>query len=242
MTTPFPANLADLQTLISDHLNDPTNTRYTLTEINQHLDIAQDHWNREVRICRMSDMVTVVAGQYNYPISLLTATPLEFIRVTHKGIDLTKRSKDYFDMFTSYDWRTASGTPTDYYIDLVQSAPYIGLRLCPSSNDAGPYLVVEYLGRHTPMVNSTDTPFTVNGVQNTLIMPFLNGLAMEVASDILKHDPTPETVQKAKTFSDEANKTLSQVVSIYQRLEEDEPWHMRSTRMPSNSTNCGVLY
>ena len=242
MTNPQPKNMGELEDLIADHLNDPEHTRYTIAEIDRHLDIAQDHWNREVRICRMADTLTTVASQYQYPISSLSTTPLEFIRVTHKGIDLIKRSKDYFDTFTSYDWTTMQGTPKDYFIDLVQSGPYIGLRPVPQGNDAGANLLVEYLGRHSPMVNPTDTPFTVNGVQNTLILTFLAGLASEVSSDILSHDPTPETAIKRKTFADEANKTLSQVVSIYQRLEEDEPWHMRGGRLPSNSANTGILY
>jgi hypothetical protein len=174
--------------------------------------------------------------------TLLSTTPLEFIRVTHKGIDLTKRSKDYFDTYTGYDWTTMTGTPRDYFIDLLQSAPYIGVRPCPTSNDAGANLLVEYLGRHSPMVNSSDIPFTVNGSINTLIKPFLAGLASEVSADILEHDPTPETIQKAKTFKADASAMLSQVVSFYQRLEEDEPWHMRGGRMPSNSANTGIMY
>jgi hypothetical protein len=101
----------------------------------------------------------------------------------------------------------------------------------PQDNDAGSNLSVEYLARHTPMVNPTDTPFTLGTTQNTLIGPYLDGIAMEVAGSILQHDPTQETLIKSKNFLNEAKEYMSQVVSIYQRLEEDEPWHMRGGRV-----------
>ena len=230
MVTPYPANLADLQALASDHLNDPGNTRYTLATINSHFDIAQDRWNRMAHICRNTVILTSVTNQGNYAITGLTGTPLEILRVTHKGVELTKRSKSYFDRYSADDWTTHQGTPTDFVIDINSNPVNIVLFPVPQGNDAGANLSVEYVLRHDPMVNSSDTPFTAQGVANLLMLPFAAGLAIEVAADILEHDPTPETVKKAAYFRKDANDVLSDVISFYDRLETDEPLRMAGGR------------
>jgi len=230
MVTPFPANLADLQILAANHLNDPANTRYTLSEINNHFDIAMDRWNRIAHICRNTVTLTTVANQGPYAITGLVGTPLEIRRVTHKGIELTKRAKSYFDLYSASDWTTTPGTPTDFVIDINSNPVNVILYPIPQGNDAGANLSVEYVLRHDPMVNPTDTPFTVQGVVNLLMLPFAAGLAIEVAADILEHDPTPETVKKAEYFRKDANDILSDVISYYDRLETDEPMRMAGGR------------
>jgi hypothetical protein len=74
------------------------------------------------------------------------------------------------------------------------------------------------------MVNPTDQAFTVNGMFiNTAVLPFVAGLALDVAASLLEPDPTPETAAKAKTFRAQANAYLSMIVQMYQGLEEDAP-------------------
>lgn len=231
MTTPFPANLGDLQTMMGNLLNDPSNTRYSTTEINQYLDLAQDRWNREARICRFATTLTVVAGTNTYLLSTLTgSTPLEIKRVCHKGIPLIKRSKDYFDMYSDIDWTTTTGTPTQYIVDLSTGTPQIILYPVPQANDAGQYLLVEYTLRHDPMANSSDTPFTAASTVNTLALPYAGGLAYEAAAGILEGDPTPETVKKVNSYRTMANQILSQIVQWYDRLDSDEPWRFAGGR------------
>lgn len=226
----FPANLADLQALAADHMNDLDHTRYKLDEINEHLDIAQDRWNREAHICRVRDTLTTVTDQYQYSFSLLSATPLEFWRVTHKNIDLIKRSREYFDRYSGVDWTQDKGTPKEFGVDLGVMPAFLFLHPTPTGNDAGANLIAEYTARHDKMVNPTDTPFTVNGVQNTLIIPYIAGLAIEAAADILQHDPTPETVKKVASFKQESEAILSQVIQWYSRLDADEPLRMAGGR------------
>lgn len=230
MTTPFPANLADLQTLASNYLNDPANARYALALLNNHFDIAQDRWNRAAHICRSTMTLSTVAGADTILLSGLAGTPLEILRVTHKGVDLAKRSKAYFDRYSGSDWTTSQGTPTDFVIDINANPVVIIVYPTPQGNDAGANLGVEYVLRHDPMVNPTDTPFTTQGVVNTLILPFAAGLAVEVAADILAQDPTAETVKKAESFREQANDILSDVVAFYDRLETDEPMRMAGGR------------
>lgn len=243
MTAPFPQTLSDLQTYVSNQINDPTNTRYSIALINQQLDIAQNLWNMEALICRATVIFTSVAGQQVYPISNLTGTIIKPLRVTFKGIALVQRSKYYFDLFSARDWTTDQGTPRDYYLDINQTPPVIGLHPTPQGNDAGLNVGFEYLLAHQQMVNPTDTPFTSPVGQNTLITPFLYGLGLECAAAILEPDPTAETVKKASIFRAQANAVRSAVVQLYQELEQDEPmrmqggrsWNVGSAGMPNPS-------
>lgn len=226
----YPSTLADLQGLISNLVNDPANTRYSLTEINQFLDTVQDRWNYEANICKTAQTLTTVGGTSAYALSTLTGNALKIFRVAHKGIALTQRSKAYFDQYTAYDWTGDTGTPKDFCVDMTLTSPSIILRPNPTTNDAGANLLVEYLVRHTQMVNPTDTPFNINGTANTLIQPYVYGIGLEVAAEILEPDPTKETVMKATTFRKQAERVLSNVIQIYTDFDAELPFRMRGGR------------
>lgn len=247
----FPTTLSDLQSYVSGLINDPTNMRYPLALINSQLDLAQFRWNLEAKICRYSDSILPVANQYRYFFTdFFTLRPIQILRVTLKGIPLNIRSKEYFDRYSSIDWTTTTGTPTDTMIDLNSLPAVVGpmgsliLYPTPMSNDAQfytnavgitnkPPLVVEYLCPHYQMTQPTDTPFASaggTGWTNQLMIPFLAGLGLDVAASILEPDPTPETVSKAKIFRAQANTYLSLVVQMYQGLEEDVPGRMNGGR------------
>lgn len=226
----FPLTLSDLQTYISGKINDPSNARYSTTLINEELDIVQDRWNLEALICRFAVTLATTGGVSTCALSGLTGTPMKFLRVAHKGIPLTKRSKEYFDRYSAIDWTTSTGTPRDYYIDLTQSSPVIGLRPQPQIADAGTNLLVEYLIRHTSMVNPTDQPFSIAGNLNTLISPYIYGIGLEAAANILEPDPTKETVAKVQAFKAQANRVLSLVQQIYADFDLDEPYRFSGGR------------
>src|SRR5579871_4277907 len=115
----FPTTLSDLQTYIGNLVNDPGNTRYTLTIINNYLDLAQHRWNNEAKICRLTDYVAATANVYRYQLSSsLTLQPIMILRVTWKGVPIIPRSKDYFDKYSTIDWTTTIGTPQEFAIDL----------------------------------------------------------------------------------------------------------------------------
>jgi len=227
----FPVTLSDLQAYISNLINDPTNTRYSLTLINNQLDIAQDRWNLEAQICRTSQTLTVVANQASYGLTTLTGTFLKMLRVAHKGIQLTKRSKMTLDMYSAIDWTTTLATPTSYLLDMTVNPPVLFLYPQPQANDAGAFLLVEYLVRHTSMVNPGDTLFMIGGTTNTLIAPYSFGIGLDVAASLLEPDPTPETVAKAKLFRSQANSVLSIVTQIYADFDLDEPYRMTGGRV-----------
>lgn len=249
----FPVTLSDFQTYISGLINDPSNTRYGLTLINQQLDLAQHKWNLDAKICRWTDYVALTANQYRYQVATtLSLYPLQLLRGTHKGVPLDIKSKNYMDSNSANDWTTATGTPQRVMIDLNsnstqsgQTGPSVILHPTPQANDVTTYnnnvgisnqnpLSLEYLCPHTPMVNSTDQPFTITvgatTYTNNTILPFLAGLGLDVAASLLEPDPTPETVAKAKLFRAQANQYLSYVVQMYQGLEEETPIRMGGGR------------
>lgn len=247
----FPQTLSDLQTFISGLVNDPTNTRYTLTLINSQLDLAQSQWNLDIKICRLTDYVLAVANQFRYQISTyMTKAPMQLMRATWKGVPLEIKSKDYFDKYSAIDWTTTIGTPQQICIDLnsnnsglSQTGPSLILHPVPQAGDVTLYsngvgitnqnpLGLEYVCPHDPMVNPTDTPFAVTQTTfvNAQMIPFLGGLGLDVAASLLEPDPTKETVQKAQLYRAQANAYKSLVTQMYQGLEEDAPMRLSGGR------------
>src|ERR1039458_8998845 len=108
--------LTDLELQVSKLCSDENHIRYTITDVDKELDNTIGQWNAEIKIIKDTVIMNVVAGQRQYSITPLIDpnVPLSFPRVTLKGIDLKKRSKSYFDLYTSYDWTSIIGTPTDF--------------------------------------------------------------------------------------------------------------------------------
>lgn len=219
--------LVDLQSLIGDLTNDPNHDRYSLNAINTELDNSQDTWNLEAKIIKGTITLTVVANTYQYALSNLTGTPISFPRVTHKGINLAKRSKTYFDHISQHDWTVDIGTPTEFFIEATDpNSLYISLHPNPQSGDIGTNLVVEYIKRHTAMAASTDVPFSSAGTGNYLLRPFDWGLAYSVASKLLLRDPSAVNAPKASNYAQIAKNVLDDVIQVFKALEAEEPKRM----------------
>ncbi len=220
--------LAELQSLIGTLANDPNHDRYFLTDINTELDNTQDTWNLEAKLIKDTVTLTVVDGTYQYALTSLTGTPISFPRTTHKGIDLTKRSKAYFDHLGHRDWTTDIGTPTEFFIEATDpSNQYISLHPTPQSGDAGAYLVVEYVKRHTPMTLPTDVPFMSGTESNYMLRPFDWGVAYSVAAKLLLRDPNEANAKRSNDFANIAKNVLAEVIQVFKALEAEEPKSLR---------------
>lgn len=228
--------LAELQSLIGSLCNDPNHDRYSLSDINTELDNTQDTWNIEAKIIKDTVTLTVVDGTRQYALSSLTGTPISFPRTTHKGIDLEKRSKAYFDHLSGRDWTLDIGTPTEFFIEATDpDVQYITLHPTPQSGDVGAYLVVEYIKRHTPMSSSTDLPFTSVTSTNYLLRPFDWGLAYSVASKLLLRDPSETNAAKSANYATIAKNVLAEVVQVFKALEAEEPKRLSGGRVWSTA-------
>ena len=216
--------LSELQALIGTLSNDPNHDRYSLSDINTELDNTQDTWNLEAKLIKDTVTLTVVDGTYQYALSSLTGTPISFPRTTHKGIDLFKRSKAYFDHLGRRDWTADIGTPTEFFIEATDPAnQYISLHPTPQSGDAGAYLVVEYIKRHTSMSAASDVPFMSVTESNYMLRPFDWGLAYSVASKLLLRDPNEANAKRSNDFANMAKNVLAEVVQVFKALEAEEP-------------------
>lgn len=152
--------------------------------------------------------------------------PIAFRRVTHKGIDLQKKSKAWFDLYASDDWSDDTGTPTSFYIDTDGDAFNLVVYPIPQSNDAGANLVVEYVKLHTAMASASDSPF--NSI--TYLSPYHYGLAYECASWLLTRDPDPANAIKIDRFQKIATNVLADVIQVFKSLEKEEPMRLAGGR------------
>lgn len=216
--------LSELQNLIGTLSNDPNHDRYSLSDINTELDNSQDTWNLEAKLIKDTVTLTVVDGTRQYLLSTLTGTPISFPRVTHKGIDLQKRSKAYFDHITHQDWTADIGTPGQFFIEATDpSLQYITVYPTPQSGDVGANLVVEYVKRHTPMSVSTDVPFMSGTESNYMLRPFDWGLAYSVSSKLLLRDPNEANAKRSGDYANVAKNVLAEVIQVFKALEVEEP-------------------
>lgn len=167
-----------------------------------------------------------MAGTRTFALTGLTGVPISFRRVTHKGIDLVKKSKAYFDLYASDDWSDDTGTPTSYYIDTDVDGFNLVVFPIPTDGDIGANLVVEYVKQHTAMAAAGDSPF--NSI--TYLSSYHYGLAYESASLLLTRDPDPANQIKIDRFQKIANAVLQDVIQVFKALEKEEPMRLSGGR------------
>ena len=223
--------LSDLQTQVGILCNDFNHARYLLTDINQELDNAQNQWNAEIKIIKETTTIPSVLNQRQYLLTLITGTPISFPRVTFKGIDLKKRSKSYFDLYTSYDWTQIIGTPTDFFIEATDpSNLFLTVYPIPQSGDTDGSFVVEAIIAHTPMVNPTDVPFMSGAVSNYLLRPYDFLLAYSAAARLLARDPSPENGSRQGNYMKIAQEGKELLITVLKEMEAEEPRRMAGGR------------
>ena len=224
--------LSDLELQTAKLCSDENHIRYQLPDVDKELDNAIGQWNEEIKIIRETTTISVVAAQRQYALTLITGmTPISFPRVTLNGIDLKKRSKTYFDLYTSYDWTAIQGTPTDFYIEATDPANlFLTVYPVPTSNDVPGNLVVESVIAHTPMVNSTDVPFMSGTTSNYLCRPYDFYLAYSAAARLLARDPSTENQARQGTYMEIAKEGKELLVNVFKQLEADEPLRLRGGR------------
>lgn len=226
--------LSDIQTLTGNLCNDPNHDRYTLSDINIELDNSQNDWNINGKLIKETTTITVVANQRQYLLSLITGTPISFDRITHKGIDLKKRSKAYFDLYGT-DWTQDLGTPVEYCIEGEDpNNLYLTLHPTPQGADAGANLVVEAIIGHTSMSASTDVPFMLGTASNYLLRPYDWGLCYASASRLLARDPSPENAAKVGAYRSVSTGVLDDVIQVFKALEAEEPKRLQGGRYWNN--------
>jgi hypothetical protein len=228
--------LSDLELLVGQLTNDPSQTRYAKTDVDTELDNTQTQWNAEIKIIKETTSQTLTAGMRQYDLTTLPGwfltAPIAFPRATHKGLKLTKRSKSYFDLYSKgYDWTQAIGTPTDFIIEATDSSNlYLTVYPTPQSGDVDAPVVVEAIMAHTPMSAATDVPFLYGVVSNYLLRPYDFYLAYSAAARLLARDPSPENQARAGQYLVIAGQGKDLLINVFKQLEADEPLRMSGGR------------
>lgn len=229
-----PITLEELQSLIGSLTNDPNHDRYSLSDINTELDITQDQWNIRAGIIKETTGRTIVSGtrSFDLGLDLVTGLTIAFTRCVVEGIDLKKRSKSYFDLYTSHDWTTDTGTPTEFYVD-TEDALTLYVHPTPGDADAGKELFLEFVRRHSPMA-AGEWPFMTSSTdgnsQSIGLRPYDYGLAYDVAARLLTRDPSPITIPKIDEYKKIADGVLADIIQTYKAFEKEEPYRLRGGR------------
>lgn len=218
---------SELLVLIGDLTNDPSHDRYTAAQIYTELDVTQRKWNIGVPILKDTVTLTVVSGTRQYALTTLTGVPIAFPRVTHKGLKLEKVDKSWLDLYSGTDWTQLTGTPTRFVIETTDPAEqFITLNPTPGDNDAGAYLVVEYVKDHTAMAADADVPFNTS----PLLVPYHYGVAYDVSARLLTRDPNQENAMRSVAHAKTADSVYADVVQMFKALERAEPMRLRGGR------------
>lgn len=223
--------LSVLQTQVGILTNDPSHVQYLLTDITQELNNAQRQWNADLKIIKETTTIPVVPNQRQYALTLVGGTPVSFARATMAGIDMKKRSKSYFDLYTSYDWTQIKGTPTDYFIESTDpSNLFLTVYPMPTTNDVPNNLVIESIIDTTDMSNPSDQPFLQGTIANYLTTPYHFYLAYDVAARLLARDPSAENQARMGSYLKIADKGQDLLVNVFKQLEASEPLRLQGGR------------
>lgn len=223
--------LSSLQSQVSILANDPNNARYLVTDVTQELNNAQRQWNADIKIIKETTTILVVPNQRQYALTLIGGTPVSFPRATMAGIDIKKRSKSYFDLYTSYDWTQIQGTPTDYFIEATDPVNlFLTVYPTPTTNDIPNSLVVESVIDTTDMSLSADQPFMQVTIANYLTTPYHFYLSYDAAARLLARDPSPENQARMSSYLKIADAGQQLLINVFKQLEASEPLRLSGGR------------
>lgn len=212
-----------LTTLVGELIGDPSNTRWSATQVQDRIQQAQEYFVLDTRCLVDTQTETVVDGQSEYD---LPTDCLDITRVTHKGTKLGRISKFELDSYMSGDWSADGGTPALYYVDLDPNNKKLVLYPTPGSGDAGANLVEEWV--KIPPTLTTDSSVPLDG--HTLLAPYHSALAYKAASYLLHVLPDEKSVKMAADYEAQYKDLVSQCIETFKQMGQTTPMRMRGGR------------
>lgn len=223
--------LTEFYAFIGGLTNDAAHDRYSTSDIDTELENTQKTWNLEVKVLTDTASLTLVAGTRQYDLSSLTGTPIDFGRVTHKGLELQKVSKVWMDQYSGDDWTANTGTPKKVIVEATDpDVLKVTVHPTPQSGDTDAPLIIEYVKAHTPMSSSGDVPFLSGTSSNYLLRPYDQYLGYDTAATLLLRDPSQENLVKAQGFRQKAMEGKANLIQVFKDLESEEPRRLRGGR------------
>lgn len=214
---------ATLTTLVSLLIDDPANTRFSTTQVQDKIQEAQERFVLDTRALRDSTTDTVVDGTQEYS---LPSDVLDIVRMAHKGVELVRISKADLDFYTTARWDQTTGTPTYFYVDLDPNNKKYGLYPIPTANDAGAYLALEYV--KIPPTLSSDSSVPLDS--HTLLTPYHNSLAYWAAKELLMINPSQENLVRVQQYSRRYEDEISHCIETFKHLEQSQGWRFKGGR------------
>lgn len=182
-------NRATIRSLASKFCNDPNLTRFTATQYNEAIDIAEREFCLDSKaLFKDAPTFTVVDGTATYSL------PSDFWiekEISHKGLKLTPITRHDLILGNGDDWTDDVGTPTHYIIDPEEARKQIRLYPIPQGDDAGANLIMTYYQIPTAMTGDSSTPFN----SSTLMSQYHIAIAAYAAWLVLGYGQTTPDIQ-----------------------------------------------
>lgn len=203
-------NRATIRSLAAKFCNDPNLTRYTATQYNEAIDIAEQEFALDSKaLFKDAGTYSVVAGTATYSL------PSDFWiekEVSHKGLKLLPITRHDLILGNGDDWTDDAGTPTHYIIDPEEARKQIRLYPIPEGDDAGANLILTYYQVPAPMTGDTSTPFN----SSTLMSQFHIAIAMYAAWLLLGYGQiTPDIQAKRNDLMAQYSMKVTQAVDTF---------------------------
>jgi hypothetical protein len=210
--------------LVAAKVEDPEQTRFTATQYNTALDLAQQQFSIDARSIIEAVNVVLVANQAEYT---LPSDFLVMIMCRANGLKLAPTTKYELSFQTEIDWTTLpAGTPTAVYMD-EQNGKF-GLVPVPDSNNAALPFVLDYIGIPAPMTQDTGGGSAGNLLNNiTILQYYAMAVVNWAAYEMLSYVPmTDDVIKKRSAIMADYKTYTSQAITTYNNMT-DEPLQMR---------------
>ena len=183
-------NRGQMRTFASLLSSDPNLTRFTATQYNDIIDIANEQFATDSRSLFKYKEYTLVdaTGAYTLPTDFMYERDVEL-----QGEDLLPKSR--YTMNRSFDsnWKDDKGTPTHYIVDPEVGRKQILLYPIPEAKDVGKTVTMAYYVLPAVMTADADIPLNSSSYH----VRFHMGIVAFAVWSLMNYEvPTPETDAK----------------------------------------------
>lgn len=208
------------RSLVASKVEDPDQTRFSSTQYNNAIDMANQQICIDGRALIESTAVTLVAGQSTYS---LPSDFLVMIMVRCAGLKLAPTTKYELSFQSGQDWtQLPNGTPTMTYMD-EQNGKF-GLVPAPDSTAvaATNACTLDYIG--IPAALSSDSSALLGNV--TILQYYAHAVVAWAAAEVLTYAPiTPEISIKRDLLLKDYERYKNQLITTYLNMV-NEPLRM----------------
>lgn len=211
------------RTFVSLRCEDPNVTRFTSTQYNDEIALAEKDFALESLCIERQTTLTSVADQAYIDVAGVDDL-IVFKLVRHKGLKLAPVNKYGLSFQHGDDWTDDKGTPKGFYYDDENDRLY--LVPIPESGDAGANVLALYAA--LPATISADATELLSAREKLQV--YAPGVVALAAFRILGNLPqVPELQAKRSGLLKEASYYKDRAIQVYRNMV-DEPIQMRGGR------------